>query len=128
MLLASSSQFFSRLGRPVIAIPDDETAGGFEEFGEHREFVGVGRGNRDAADEPRPPNAHMHPKAVEGLPEKGVLAEGGFTPEAAAAVGAGEQARLLKGIESTSAKVGSWGARARNSCQRRSLTFQRLAA
>jgi hypothetical protein len=35
----------------------------------------------------------MHPEAVEGLPEERVLAEGRFTPEAAAAVGAGEQAR-----------------------------------
>jgi len=85
-------QFFSRLRRQVIAIPDDETAGGFEEFGEHREFVGVGGGNRDAADEPRPANAHMHPKAVEGLPEKRVLAEDRFTAESTAAVGAGKQA------------------------------------
>jgi hypothetical protein len=85
-------RFFSRLRRPVIAIPDDETAGGFEEFGEHREFVGVGGGNRDAADEPRPANAYVHPKAVERLPEKRVLAEGRFTAESTAAVGAGKQA------------------------------------
>ncbi len=42
-------QFFSCLRRPVIAISDDKTAGGLKEFREHREFVGVGRGNRDAA-------------------------------------------------------------------------------
>ena len=36
----------------------------------------------------------MYPKTVEGLPEKGVLAESGLSPEAAAAVvGSGEQAR-----------------------------------
>ena len=35
----------------------------------------------------------MHPEAVEGLPEEGVLAEGGLSPEALAAVGPGEQAR-----------------------------------
>ena len=35
----------------------------------------------------------MHPEAVEGLLEEGVLAEGGFSLEAAAAVGAGKQAR-----------------------------------
>jgi hypothetical protein len=79
-------------GRPVVAVSNGETAGRFEEFGEYRQFVGIGRGNRDAADEPRPANAHMHPKAVEGLPEKRVLAEGGFSFEARAAVGAGKQA------------------------------------
>ena len=35
----------------------------------------------------------VHPEAVEGLPEEGVLAEGGLSPEALAAVGPGEQAR-----------------------------------
>src|SRR5215217_3632800 len=34
----------------------------------------------------------MHPEAVEGLLEEGVLAEGGFSLEAATAVGAGKQA------------------------------------
>ena len=36
---------------------------------------------------------HMHPEAVEGLLEEGVLAESGFSFEAMAAVGAGEQTR-----------------------------------
>jgi hypothetical protein len=35
----------------------------------------------------------MHPEAVEGLPEKRVLAESSFPFEAPAAVGASEQAR-----------------------------------
>ena len=69
----------------------------------------------------------MHPEAVEGLLEEGVLAEGGFSLEAATAVGAGKQARC-KGMESTSTKVGLWGASWRNSCQRHSFIFQRLAA
>ena len=34
----------------------------------------------------------MHPEAVEGLFEEGVLAESGFAAEARAAVGSGEQA------------------------------------
>jgi hypothetical protein len=34
----------------------------------------------------------VHPEAVEGLLQEGVLAEGGLPPEAFAAVGAGEQA------------------------------------
>jgi hypothetical protein len=35
----------------------------------------------------------MHPEAVEGLPEKGILAVSGFSSETPAAVGASEQAR-----------------------------------
>jgi hypothetical protein len=54
--------------------------------------VGVGRSHRDAADHPRPANPYVHPKAVEGLLEEGVLAEGGLPFEARAAIGSGEQA------------------------------------
>jgi hypothetical protein len=48
--------------------------------------------HRQAGDDSRPAHPHMHPEAVEGLLEEGVLAEGGFSFEARAAVGAGKQA------------------------------------
>ncbi len=89
-LALPSSQATSR---PVIAIPDGEAAGGLEEFGEHGKLVDVGRSHRDAGNETRPAHPHMHPEAIEGLPEERVFAESGFSPKAAAAVGAGEQTR-----------------------------------
>jgi hypothetical protein len=79
--------------RPVIAIPDGQAASGLEQFGEHEKLVGVGRSHRQADDHPRPAHSHMHPEAVEGLLEQGVLAEGGFSLEAATAVGTSKQAR-----------------------------------
>jgi hypothetical protein len=87
------SQLFSRLRRPVIAISHGETAGGLKEFGKPGKLVGVGWGHRQAGDHPRPAHPHMHPEAVEGLLEEGVLTESGFSLEAAAAIGTGEQAR-----------------------------------
>src|SRR5215216_6410557 len=110
MLLSSSSL----ISGEQYAIPDGQAASGLEQFGEHGKLVGVGRSHRQAGDHSRPAHSHMHPKAVEGLLEQGVLAEGGFSLEAATAVGAGKQARR-KGMESTSAKVGLWWANARNS-------------
>ena len=114
--------------RVVVAVSDDQPRGSLDDLGQHREFVGVGRGHRQTGDEPRPRDPHMHPKAVEGLLEEGVLAEGGLPAESTAAVGAGEEACRRKGIESQIAKAGSWGASGRSSCQRSSFIFQRLAA
>ena len=86
-------ELFSGLRRPVIAISHGETAGALKEFGKHGKLVGVGWGHRQAGDKPRPAHPHMHPKAVEGLLEEGVFTESGFSLEAAAAIGAREQAR-----------------------------------
>lgn len=90
--------------RMVVAISDDEAASPFSKFWEHGKLVGVGRSHRDAGDYSRPTDPHMHPEAVESLPEKRVLAEGGLPLETSAAVGTGEQARAGKGIESQMAK------------------------
>ena len=120
-------ELFPPLRRPVIAIPNGEAASALKEFGEHGKLVGVGWGHRQAGDHPRPAHPHMHPEAVEGLLEEGVLAEGGFSLEAATAVGASKQARRQRhGVHQREGRV--VGASARNSCQKRSFIFQRLAA
>jgi hypothetical protein len=89
----ASRQLLLRIGRVVVAVPDEQPAGGLDEFWYDGKLVGVSRGHREAGDDTRPANPHVHPEAVEGLPEEGVLAESGFSSEAPAAVGAGEQAR-----------------------------------
>jgi hypothetical protein len=40
---AYRSQLFCGLGRVVVAVPDDDARGELNEFGHHRELVGVGR-------------------------------------------------------------------------------------
>jgi hypothetical protein len=75
-LYAHLRQLFFGLRRLVVAISDEKTRGRLGEFGEYRELVGVSRGYRKAGDEPWPANPHMHPKAVEGVLEEGILAEG----------------------------------------------------
>ena len=48
----------------------------------------------------------MHPEAVEGLLEEGVLTESGFSLEAAAAIGAGEQAcRQRHGVHQREGRI-----------------------
>jgi hypothetical protein len=88
-----AQELFFGLGRVVIAIPDHDAVGTFDDLGQHRELVGVSRGYREVSDETGPRHPHMHPKTVEGLLEEGVLAESGLPPESTAVVGAGEEAR-----------------------------------
>jgi hypothetical protein len=76
----------------VVAIPNEHTRCSLGEFGEHAEFVGIGWGYREAADEPRPAHPNVDPEAVEGLLEEGVFAESGLPLKARAAIGAGKQA------------------------------------
>jgi hypothetical protein len=91
-LYAHLRQLFFGLRRVVVAISDEKARGRLGEFGEYRELVGVGRGYRKAGDEPWPANPHMHPKAVEGVLEEGILAEGCLSFETPPAVSASEQA------------------------------------
>src|SRR5919202_2717668 len=91
-LHTSARQLLPGLWRMVVAVSDDQPRSSLGEFWEHGKLVGIGRGYRDAADHPRPANPHMHPKAVEGLLEEGVLAESSLPFEALAAMGSGEQA------------------------------------
>jgi hypothetical protein len=86
-------QFLPNWRRVVVAIPNDDPGGSFDEFGEQVDLVGVGRSYRQASDHPRPANPHVYSKAVEGLSEQCILAESGFSFEALAAVGSGEQTR-----------------------------------
>ena len=90
----------------VVAISDEKARGGLDELGDYGEFVGVGRGYRDAADHPRPADPYVHPEAVEGLLEEGILAESGFPFEARAAIGSGEQAHRQGHRVAEMAKVG----------------------
>jgi len=89
----STRQLFLGLRRPVIAVPDGEPAGRLQEFGHDGELVGVGWGYREAGDETGPTDPDVHPEAVEGLPEKRILAESRLAAKALAPVGTGEQAR-----------------------------------
>jgi hypothetical protein len=87
------SQLLCGFGRVVVAVSYDDPRGKLGEFWKHRELMGVGRGHREASDHPRPADPYVHPKAIEGLPEQRILAEGGLATETLAAISAGEQAR-----------------------------------
>jgi hypothetical protein len=71
-LYAHGRQLFFGLGRVVVAISDEKARGGLGEFGEHGEFVNVGRGHRQTSNDTRPADPHVHPEAVEGLLEESV--------------------------------------------------------
>ncbi len=104
---ASPGQFLPNRRRPVVAVPNHHAPGMLNQVGHYRKLVGVGSGYRDASDHPRPADPHVCPKAVEGLPEERVLAEGSLSLKTPAAVGAGEQACLGRGKESQMAKARS---------------------
>jgi hypothetical protein len=127
-LYAHLRQLFFGLGRVVVAVSDKKAAGALGEFGEHRELVGVSRGYREAGDEPWPADPHVHPKAVEGLLDEGVLAESSLSFKTRAAVGTGEQAcRQRQRVAKREGGIVR-DLSAKRSCQRCSLAFQRLAA
>jgi hypothetical protein len=92
-LNAHRRQFFYGFGRVVVAVSYNDPRGKLGDLWKHGEFMGVGRSYRKASDDSRPAHPHMHPEAVEGLPEKHIFAKGSLSPEAMAAVSAGEQAR-----------------------------------
>jgi hypothetical protein len=92
-LYAHARQLLPGLGRVVVAIPDEQTGGALGEFGENREFVGVGRSHRQTGNDPWPADPRVHPESVKGLFEEGVFAEGGFSLKTPATVGSGEQTR-----------------------------------
>lgn len=127
-LYTHTCQFFFGLWRMVVAISNEQPGSSLDNLRHDRKLVGVGGSHREAADHSRPRDPNVQPETVEGLPEEGVLAEGGLSLEPTTAVGAGQKRHAGPGIESQIAKVGSWGVSAKSSCQRRSLTFQRLAA
>lgn len=119
-------QLIPGLRRVVVAVSDDQPRAKLGDLWEHGEFVDVGRGHRQAGDETRPANPNVHPETVEGLPEKGILAESCLPTKALAPVGSGEQARRQRHrVADSEGRV--VGARARNSCQRSSFILQRLA-
>jgi hypothetical protein len=89
----------------VVAICDDETRGPLDDLEPHAKLADVGGSHREIGDGTRTRDPHVHEKAIEGLLQEGVLAEGGLTAKASAAVGSGEQAG--RGIESQMAKVSS---------------------
>jgi hypothetical protein len=80
------------LRRVVVAVCDDQPRGKLDDFWEHGELVSVGWSHRKTSDYPWPADPYVHTEAIEGLLEEDVLAESGFSFEARAAVGAGEQA------------------------------------
>jgi hypothetical protein len=91
-LYAHTRQIFFGLWRMVVSISDEQTGSSLDDLRHDGKLVGVSRGHREVGDQTRPGDLRVHPKAVEGLPEERVLAEGGFSFEALAAIGSGEQA------------------------------------
>src|SRR5215210_733830 len=86
-------QLFLGFGRVVVAVPDDDPGGELDEFGEQVEFMSVGWSYAQASDYAWPGYPHVYSKAVEGLPEQRIFAEGSLTTEAFTAVGTSEEAR-----------------------------------
>ena len=70
--------------RVVVAVSDDQAGGGLDEIWEDAELVDVSRSHRQTGNDARPTDPRVHPKAVEGLPEQRVLAEGGLPAKAPA--------------------------------------------
>jgi hypothetical protein len=91
----------------VVAVSYDDPRGVFDNFGDDRELVSVGRSHRKTSDHSRPADPHVYPKALEGLLEEGIFAESSLPFEARAAMGSGEHRQAGKGKESQMAKVGS---------------------
>ena len=80
---APPGHLFLRFGRMVVAVSDGEPSGGLDELRQHGKLVGIGRGYREAGDHAGPADPpNVHPEAVEGLPEQGVLTESGLPAEA----------------------------------------------
>ena len=77
-------QLLLGLRRVVVAVPDDQAGGGLDEFGDDAQLVSVGRSHRQTSYDTRPTDPRVHPEAIEGLLEEGVLAEGGLAPKAPA--------------------------------------------
>jgi hypothetical protein len=91
-LHTNARQFLAGLWRMVVAVCDDQPRSSLDNLWEHAKLVDVGRGYRDAADHPRPADPYVHPEAIEGLFEEGVLAESGLSFKTPTAVGTSEQA------------------------------------
>ncbi len=81
-LYAHPRQLLFGLGRVVVAVPDEKAGGALGELGHYGKLVGVGWSYGQASDDARPGYPDVYSKAVEGLPEKRILAEGGFPAEA----------------------------------------------
>jgi hypothetical protein len=86
-------QLFCGFGRVVVAVSYNDPRGKLGEFWKHAELMRVGRGHREAGDHPRPADAHVHPKAIEGPPEQCVLAKSRLATETPARISSDEQAR-----------------------------------
>jgi hypothetical protein len=80
-------------GRVVVAVSDEKARGPSGDLRHHGKLMGIGRSHRQTGDETGPADPNVHPKAVEGLLEKNVLAESRLSPETLAPVGAGEKTR-----------------------------------
>ena len=91
-LYAHTRQLLLGLRRMVVAIPDDQPRSPIDDLGHHAKLVDVGGSHRKMGDDAGPANPHVHAETVEGLFEESILAESGFSLEARATVGSGEQA------------------------------------
>jgi hypothetical protein len=127
-LYAYLRRLFFGFGRVVVALSYDDPRGVFDNFGDDRELVGVGRSQRKTSDYPWPADPPVHPKTVEGLLEEGVFSEGCLSLKTRAAVSTSEQAhRQGRRVADGEAKIVG-GRGVRSSCRRPSFIFQRLAA
>ena len=59
-LYAHRRQILLRLRRMVVAIPDEQARGSLGDLRHDGKLVGVGRGHRDAGDDPGPADSRVH--------------------------------------------------------------------
>lgn len=85
-------QFFPLGGVPVVPVTDHPSLDPCRQIAQHLQLVDVGRGQFQADNDPRPGDAEVSPKAIEGLLRHLLIAIGGLTGKAPAPVGAGETA------------------------------------
>ncbi len=83
-------QLLLELGAPVVAVPHHRALVSLDPLRDHRGLMDIGRGEVKADNDPWPSDQDMDPKAVEGLAQQRVVAEGPLPTEALAAVGARE--------------------------------------
>ena len=85
-LQALRCQCLSERGLPVVAVPHDDTLSAVDQLEHDGRLMDIGGGEAEAHDNPGPGDT----KAVEGLAQQHVVAEGHLAPETSAAVGSRE--------------------------------------
>ena len=80
-------QRLSKCGTPVVAVPHDDTLSAVDQLGHDGRLMDGGGSQAEAHDDPGPGHQDVDTKAVEGLAQQHVVAEGRLAAETSAAVG-----------------------------------------